>query len=360
MPAYDALVQEFETGDVLFGLSDDLETAKAALNDAYGDGATFWNAFSRAGRDKNDKARRITKSTDVFLQADLTNAVANPGVLGDRIKAAIPAVKAAQAPGAALTARPMASAYDPARVPQKLQSETQRGIDFAAFLEGHEKFDPKLMGGTLRADGTFAPLGAKESDRQWIAQSRKAAFMQYLIGELDAGRPLHLKGGVTRPPRLKGANRRFIESLWDQIDWSRYDMWGFLHESHLANVVNYKIWKRTSKAGLEFQTTVRERMVHFLLDKFMAGDGMTSVVDKGGAHGKSITAGELRWLFRNWPNPKVQANVKFWTIHGEQSPPWEMPKYQALWAGYQPKGQRNVENSRALAASLQVYDEPNI
>jgi hypothetical protein len=360
---YDDLVKAFDSGDVLFGLSDDLNIAEAALKEAYGSGATFWNRFTKTGQRKNAKAERFKKKTDVLVQAGLTNAVADPGKLGDEIKAAIPAVRGARAPGGTpLQQAPMKSAYEPGRVPTKLPSESQRGVDFAAFLAGHEKYDPKLMGGAMASDGSYQPLGSKETDRQWIAASRRTAFENHLTDLLDAGGPtavLKLKGGQTKAAKPTGQNRAFIKQHWDQIDWAQYDMWGWLHESHLSNVINYKVWKRTSKAGLEFQTTVRRRTVHFLLDTFLKGGGMNSAVTKGGAHGRSITAGELRWLYRNWSNPHVSANTHFWTVTGAQKAPWVAGPHVDLWKTYVPKGKMNRDNSRALAAALMVHDEPS-
>jgi len=66
--------------------------AEAALKAAYGDGATFWNRFTRAGRRANRRAAVLSKQTDAVVQASLTSASADPGVLGDRIKEAIPTV----------------------------------------------------------------------------------------------------------------------------------------------------------------------------------------------------------------------------------------------------------------------------
>jgi hypothetical protein len=252
----------------------------------------------------------------------------------------------------------MASAYRPGRVAEKLPNEQQRGIDFAAFLDGHEKFSPKLMGGSM-SGGTYQPLGTKVEDRQWIAQSRKSAFEHYLTGVLDAGGPaavLHLKGGRNVAAQPSGQNLQLINSHWDNIDWSRYNMWEFLHASHLSNVINYKIWKRTSKAGLEFQTTVRNRTVHFLLDTFLKGNNMDTVVSKLGFHGRSITAGELRWLYRNWSNPNVSLRTIFWTTNGRSGAPWHLNP--GLWSNYVPKGAANRDNSRALAAALEVHTEP--
>jgi hypothetical protein len=97
----------------------------------------------------------------------------------------------------------------------------------------------------------------------------------------------------------------------------------------------------------------RDRSVHFLLDTFLKGDGMASVVGKGGAHGKSITAGELRWIYRNRGKPRVRDNVKFWTTAGAARPPWEEPAYADLWEGYVPASAAADAPSRPLAASFE-------
>jgi hypothetical protein len=356
MPNYDGLVKAFDRGDVLFGLSSDLASAKDALNAAYGDGASFWGAFSRMGRKHNKKAKKFSKKTDVLLQSDLTNAVASPPELGFQIKEALPSIRQARAQGNALHKPPMSAVYKapPSYIGTKLPHEQQRGVEFADFLDGHEKFDPKLMGGHMKA-GSYAPLGEKKADRVWIVASRKSALQIHLIGDLDRGNVLHLKNGRDVAPREKGKNKTFVEQHWDDIDWDKYDLYDCLNDSNIANVVNYKVWKRTSKAGLEFQTAVRGRVVHFLLDTFMAGDGMQSAVSKGGGHGKSITAGEIRWLYRNWAKPQVSKNVRFWTVHKEELPPWEMAAYRDLWAGYVPKAWRE-DRTMALASALTVHE----
>lgn len=66
-------------------------------------------------------------------------------------------------------------------------------------------------------------------------------------------------------------------------------------------------WKRTSKAGLEFQIRHRGRAVHFII----AGIDLGDVARKQG-HGTSITSSELRWLHRHRNVRDVQAHVRFW------------------------------------------------
>jgi insecticidal toxin complex protein TccC len=68
-------------------------------------------------------------------------------------------------------------------------------------------------------------------------------------------------------------------------------------------------WKRTSKAGLEFQLKCRRGIVHFVVDKII--DNLAMVATKK-QHGTSITSAELRWLYRHRNLHLVQDNVRFW------------------------------------------------
>jgi len=93
-----------------------------------------------------------------------------------------------------------------------------------------------------------------------------------------------------------------------------------------------RLWKRTSKAGLEFQISARQRTVHFLAD--IIGDDIETVVSKKG-HGASITSTELRWLYRHRETDFVRANVRFWRNGKEISHAdiFDLPG----WKSYAPK-----------------------
>jgi RHS repeat-associated protein len=92
------------------------------------------------------------------------------------------------------------------------------------------------------------------------------------------------------------------------------------------------LWKKTSKAGLEFQLVKRNAPVHFLLDTI--GDNIANVVSKAG-YGASITSSELRWLYRHRETEAVKNNVIFWNAG-------EIVKQDTIfsneaWRGYQQK-----------------------
>ncbi|WCH23630.1 hypothetical protein [Aeromonas salmonicida] len=69
-------------------------------------------------------------------------------------------------------------------------------------------------------------------------------------------------------------------------------------------------WMRTSKAGLEFQTTIQKKSVLFCVDGLMKE--IPDIAGKKGSYGDAITAHELRWLYRHRDDENVQKNVKFY------------------------------------------------
>ena len=73
------------------------------------------------------------------------------------------------------------------------------------------------------------------------------------------------------------------------------------------------LWKKTSKAGLEFQLLQQKKPVHFIVDEII--NTIDKVASKEG-YGKSITSAELRWLYRHKDTPEVRENIKFWREGG--------------------------------------------
>ncbi|MEQ1961631.1 hypothetical protein ABLB69_00265 [Xenorhabdus khoisanae] len=92
------------------------------------------------------------------------------------------------------------------------------------------------------------------------------------------------------------------------------------------------LWKKTSKAGLEYQLMHRKSPVHFLVDTI--GDDIDTVISKQG-HGTSITSSELRWLYRHKDTEAVKQNLKFWR-DGEAVPHGEVFA-EEKWNNYHPK-----------------------
>ncbi|WP_346423951.1 RHS repeat-associated core domain-containing protein [Serratia marcescens] len=94
------------------------------------------------------------------------------------------------------------------------------------------------------------------------------------------------------------------------------------------------LWKRTSKAGLEFQLLVRKKTLHFMTD--LIGDDIGVVISKEG-HGASITSSELRWLYRHRDLPEVRSNLIFYREGKKISHEEIFGKNE--WKNYHPKNQ---------------------
>lgn len=92
-------------------------------------------------------------------------------------------------------------------------------------------------------------------------------------------------------------------------------------------------WIKTSKAGLEFQTKVRESKVIFCVDNLV--NSIDHIASKSGEHGKAITAHELRWLYRNRDDDKIKENVLF-SLKGKLVSHEEVFSLKG-WELYQPK-----------------------
>ncbi|MCG1018119.1 MULTISPECIES: hypothetical protein [Burkholderiaceae] len=99
------------------------------------------------------------------------------------------------------------------------------------------------------------------------------------------------------------------------------------------------LWKKTSKAGLEYQLLVRQKNIHFIVDDI--DENLSAVASKIG-HGTSITSSELRWLYRHQKTEQVKQRVRFWKENREvphdeifNSKKWRFgPDYEQM---YRPK-----------------------
>ncbi len=121
---------------------------------------------------------------------------------------------------------------------------------------------------------------------------------------------------------------------------------GIKFKQHLKNHNNYnvtmadlsvynrdKLWAKTSKAGLEFQTLTRNKTVIFCADELV--NSLKLIANKSDGYGQSITASELRWIYRNKDNDQIMKNIKFY-LRGK-----EIPAEKILgapeWKDYNPK-----------------------
>lgn len=104
-------------------------------------------------------------------------------------------------------------------------------------------------------------------------------------------------------------------------------------DRNFSNLSDEDIWMKTSKAGLEFQTRLRDRSVIFLADGLV--DAISEVAAKTGKYGNAITAHELRWVYRNRNDEQVKQNVKFF-LNG-QAISHEDVFSKSDWDQYTPK-----------------------
>ncbi|MBW5823288.1 hypothetical protein [Yersinia enterocolitica] len=109
---------------------------------------------------------------------------------------------------------------------------------------------------------------------------------------------------------------------------SRYNVSALFISNTFKNRVN--VFKKTSKCGLEYQLLILKKRVHFFID----GLDLFSVANKTEGHGRSVTASELRWLYRHRYMPDVQNNLIFWNNYKKISQDYvfSLP----LWRSYNP------------------------
>ncbi|HDR7760662.1 RHS repeat-associated core domain-containing protein [Bacillus cereus] len=97
-----------------------------------------------------------------------------------------------------------------------------------------------------------------------------------------------------------------------------------------ADRVPKLLWKRGSKLGIAIAASNQKTKIHFVLDNL----DIESIVAKRGDSGESITASELRYVYRN--RERLQGRVVFYR-NGEklETTPWnDSPD---LWEQYSPK-----------------------
>ncbi|PHM45294.1 Type III secretion system effector EspK [Xenorhabdus mauleonii] len=132
----------------------------------------------------------------------------------------------------------------------------------------------------------------------------------------DGNRAIGFKEFLSNHPKYDVKNDKLIKKI---------------KENPMGNT-GQQMWKKTSKAGLEYQLMHRKLPVHFLTDTI--GKDIGTVVSKEG-YGQSITSSELRWLYRHKDTDEVKQNLKFWE-NGEFVPHSNIFDKQE-WKNYNPK-----------------------
>ncbi len=95
-------------------------------------------------------------------------------------------------------------------------------------------------------------------------------------------------------------------------------------KTELMYLKNKQVWTRISVACFEQQSAF-----------FIDGLDLLSVASKDDGHGRSVTASELRWLYRHRHMPDVKNNLTFWKNYKKlsQEDVFSLP----LWQTYRPK-----------------------
>lgn len=110
----------------------------------------------------------------------------------------------------------------------------------------------------------------------------------------------------------------------------------------------WRHWREKSKGGIEWQTKVRKKTVHFCLDGMMdpmiqqaittkTWDNETDNSAKNVAWNtkvRAITNAELRWIYRKRGDADVAKGVQFWQNNSPCAPPWDDPVLKPLWTAY--------------------------
>lgn len=164
------------------------------------------------------------------------------------------------------------------------------------------------------------------------------------INELD-NKDIVLQNKLTnavwdrRYPQQFNSDDQIKNSLNDSDRGLKFKEFLMNHERY--NIIDKKfhglagldLWVKTSKAGLEFQTKVREGKVIFCIDELI--DSIEFIAGKKGKFGQAISAHELRWLYRNRNDDKIKENVVF-SLRGKIVP-HETVFSLKDWELYRPK-----------------------
>ncbi|MFP1527043.1 hypothetical protein ACLB1R_01110 [Escherichia coli] len=86
----------------------------------------------------------------------------------------------------------------------------------------------------------------------------------------------------------------------------RYNVSVLFISNTFKNRVN--VFKKQASVDLNISCLYFRKKVHFFID----GLDLSSVASKTNGHGRSVTASELRWLYRHRYMPDVRNNLIFW------------------------------------------------
>lgn len=157
-------------------------------------------------------------------------------------------------------------------------------------------------------------------------------------------------GDVKEPTQQRPQdNAFFAEWLGQHKKYSR-SAGSAVYNKPLADC--WRHWREKSKGGIEWQTKVRKKNVHFCLDRmtdpliqhaittktFGDQDSDPTVKVAWDKKNRAITNAELRWIYRNRKDPDVNARVQCWENLKPCPPPWGRGDaiLDGLWNAYKP------------------------
>jgi hypothetical protein len=114
---------------------------------------------------------------------------------------------------------------------------------------------------------------------------------------------------------------------------------GALKQFEAGSIVPTELWKKGSKLGIKLVLDSPNSKLHFVLDGLNIEEVVTKlgkgVVEGARGRGQSITASELRYLYRQRELPQFGEKVIFYK--GGQIVPAPWVENPALWTEYQPR-----------------------
>lgn len=151
-------------------------------------------------------------------------------------------------------------------------------------------------------------------------------------------------------------NAKFTEALASSQNPKHPDLLNRWQANPNSGDMKWALWKRKSKSGLWWATSVAKKKIHFCLDELdldtvihknyisdypQGLDRKAATITDFTQKKTSITGAELRWIYRNRKDPQVQALIQFWKAFKPCAAPWETDP--TSWADYKPTSEFGLD-----------------
>jgi hypothetical protein len=210
-------------------------------------------------------------------------------------------------------------------------TSTGRDVNYLKKLEAHHKSN--VVNSPLDANNEWARKHERNT-RSMVINSYSDPVRSALSDEFDR---LKHRGSVFRGGLLESAIKRAKIGRPESYGFD-FESYGEIAAEHdklkisSKHVDEWLWWKRGSKSGIEMvaqQSPASGRRLHFILD----GMNVLGVVNKDeDLFGKSITASELRYIYRHWG--RLKGRVIFYRDQFVVDAPWEDRATPHLWNSY--------------------------